>query len=499
MPPELKQLVDNRYRIVKRLGSGGMAEVYLAHDDVLDRDVALKVMNRRYAYDNEFVERFKREAQSAAALSHPNIVSIYDRGESEDGTYYIAMEYLPGGTLKDRILKRGALSPRTAAAVALQIAEALRAAHHAGVVHRDIKPHNVLVTATGDVKVGDFGIARAASSSTVTRTGSILGTAHYISPEQAMGEPVGPQSDLYSLGVVLYEMLTGNLPYEADSAIALVMKHINEPPYPPRDANPEVSEALDAVTMKLLAKDPRDRYASADELIDDLERARSGFPVAASSVKTERMTAPLPASPEKQTRRRTVQQPATTPIEAPRGDRRRRGRLFPTLAALLVGLALVGGLAWALTRNLDAPEPSGSQDKSGAADATVPDVAGLVPSEAERTLSEESLKLGRQQETPNAALPAGTVADQNPVKGTEVQSGTAVDVGVSTGPNPAPAQSPSASQPTPAPQPVSPQPVQATPAQPQSVQATLIQPQNEDANGDNGGNKKKNKKGEGQD
>ena len=180
----MEQLVDNRYRIVGPLGAGGMAEVYPAHDDVLDRSVALKVMSGRYADDEEFVERFKREAQSAAALSHPNIVSIYDRGESEDGTYYIAMEYLPGGTLKDRILKRGALAPRTAAAVALQIAEALRPPHGAGVVHRDIKPHNVLVTDTGDIKVGDFGIARAATSSTMTRTGSILGTAHYISPSR---------------------------------------------------------------------------------------------------------------------------------------------------------------------------------------------------------------------------------------------------------------------------------------------------------------------------
>src|ERR687893_3249195 len=183
----MQHFVDNRYRVVKPLGSGGMADVYLAHDDVLDRDVALKVMSGRYSRDDEFVERFRREAQSAAALSHPNIVSIYDRGESEDGTYYMAMECLPGGTLKDHILRRGALPARTAAAVALQIAEALRAAHQSGVVHRDIKPHNVLVTAAGDVKVGDFGIARAASSSTMTRTGSILGTAHYISPEQAMG------------------------------------------------------------------------------------------------------------------------------------------------------------------------------------------------------------------------------------------------------------------------------------------------------------------------
>jgi eukaryotic-like serine/threonine-protein kinase len=179
----MQQLVDNRYRLVQPLGSGGMADVFLAHDNILDRDVALKVMSTRYAEDEEFVERFKREAQSAAALSHPNIVSIFDRGASEDGTYYIAMEYLPGGTLKDRITSKGALPPRTAAAVALQIAEALQAAHERGVIHRDIKPHNILITESGDVKVTDFGIARAADATTSSHLGDILGTAKYMSPE----------------------------------------------------------------------------------------------------------------------------------------------------------------------------------------------------------------------------------------------------------------------------------------------------------------------------
>src|ERR671917_1638357 len=192
-----RTLIDDRYELRGPVGSGGMADVFVAHDEVLDRDVALKLLKDHYAENEEFVERFKREARNAASLSHPNIVSIFDRGESEDGTYYIAMEYLPGGTLKNRIVKRGALPARTAAAVALQMAEALRAAHERDVIHRDIKPHNILITGLGDVKVTDFGIARAAASSTMTRTGHILGTAHYISPEQAMGEPVGPASDLY--------------------------------------------------------------------------------------------------------------------------------------------------------------------------------------------------------------------------------------------------------------------------------------------------------------
>src|ERR671932_741876 len=187
------------------------------------------------------------------------------------------MESLPGGTLKDRLLKRGPLPPRTAAAVALQIAEALWVAHRAGVVHRDIKPHNVLVTEAGNVEVGDFGIARAASSSTMTRTGSILGTAHYISPEQAMGEPVGPQSDLYSLGVVLYEMLTGTLPYDAETSIGIAMKHVNGHLVPPRELNPEVPEGINAIVTRLLEKNPKYRYADAEELIEDLEMVLKGL------------------------------------------------------------------------------------------------------------------------------------------------------------------------------------------------------------------------------
>jgi len=216
-------LIDDRYDVDEVLGRGGMGEVYLALDKVLDRQVALKVLHRQYADDEEFVERFKREAQSAAALSHPNIVSTYDRGRSEDGTYYIAMEYLSGGTLKARVLEDGPLEARESAEVALQIAGALEAAHERGVIHRDVKPQNVLFTGTGLVKVVDFGIARAASVGTRTQTSVVLGTASYMSPEQALGRPVGPQSDLYSLGVVLYEMLTGTLPYEAETPVAIAI------------------------------------------------------------------------------------------------------------------------------------------------------------------------------------------------------------------------------------------------------------------------------------
>src|SRR5918994_2640964 len=254
-----------------------MAEVYLAHDEVLDRDVALKVLTEKYVENEEFVERFRREARSAAFLNHPNIVSVYDQGCSEKRTYYIAMEYIPGGTLKDRILGEGPLDPDTATELSLQVAQALRRAHEHGVIHRDIKSRNILLTEAGYAKVTDFGIARAATATTTSsRSNLVLGTPGYISPEQAMGQPVDTRSDLYSLGVVLYEMLAGTLPYGGEDPASMAFQHVHGPLRSPREANPDVPEPLNALVTKLLAKDPKDRYASAAELADDLEQVRSG-------------------------------------------------------------------------------------------------------------------------------------------------------------------------------------------------------------------------------
>ena len=491
-------LIDDRYAPGNLLGSGGMAEVCLAHDEVLGRDVALKILKHQYAENDEFVERFRREARSAAALNHPNIVSVYDRGSSKDGTYYIVMEYVPGGTLKERILREGPLDPGTVAELGSQVARALGSAHEKSVIHRDVKPQNVLLTDTGNAKVTDFGIARAANATTTSQPNLVLGTAGYMSPEQAKGDPVGPQSDLYSLGVVLYEMLTGELPYSAEDPVALAMKHVIESPPSPRDANPEVPKALDALTIKLLAKKPEDRYASAAELADDLERVRSGLPPTAAALEktTEQMTAPLPPSPGGRTRKTAVQPPVTpAPIKVPKHDRGRWGKLFPVLAALLLGLALLGGLTWALTQGffgvasvevpslegltqeeaqeqLDEsdlslgeagevpsdsaaegtvieqdPQAGASVDpetsvnvtlSSGPERVSVPDLAGLGIAEAERALAEADLKLGRQDEAPSEVVPIGTVIEQDPVGGTEVQEGTAVDIVVSTGPQQAP-------------------------------------------------------------
>src|SRR5829696_3175897 len=285
--PPLKTLEtssnEDRYRLIKQIGSGGMAEVYLAYDEFLQREVAFKVLDRKYAENKEAIERFRREARNAASLHHPNIVATHDRGETEHGTYYIVMEYMEGGTLEELIEREGPLSPQRATEITLQVAHALRVAHEGGVIHRDIKPQNILLSKSGDAKVADFGIARAATATTMTQAGSVMGTVHYMSPEQALGEPATPKSDLYSLGVVLYEMLTGELPYDAETPAGVVMKHVGGLSRAPKEANPEVPEELDAVTARLLARNPDDRYRDALALVEDLERAREGLPLDAAT------------------------------------------------------------------------------------------------------------------------------------------------------------------------------------------------------------------------
>jgi eukaryotic-like serine/threonine-protein kinase len=235
-------VIDGRYKVLSRLGAGGMAEVYLAEDQQLGRKVALKLLHRRFAEDPGFVERFRREAQSAAGLQHPNVVSVYDRG-SYDGTYYIAMEYLPGPSLKQLIRQEAPLDPLRAIDLTIQILKAARFAHKRGIIHRDLKPHNVIVCDGDHAKVTDFGIARAGASD-MTETGSIMGTAQYLSPEQAQGHAVSPASDVYSVGVMLYEMLTGRVPFDGDSAVTIAIKHVSEPPAPPTQINPQVPPDL---------------------------------------------------------------------------------------------------------------------------------------------------------------------------------------------------------------------------------------------------------------
>jgi eukaryotic-like serine/threonine-protein kinase len=337
----LSDTLGGRYLLSGLLGAGGMAEVFLAHDRILGRDTALKILKEHYAKDERFVGRFWREAQSAAALNHQNVVQIYDQGRAEDGRYYIAMEYVPGGSLEDLILRRGPLGPSEATRLASQVAEALKAAHRRGIVHRDIKPQNVLIGEAGDAKVADFGIALAASRTSTSGTNLLFGTPSYMSPEQAMGERVGPESDLYSLGVVLYEMLTGTVPFTAEGPLATAMKHLTKLPLPPRKRNASVPEAMDALVMKLLSKDPEDRYPNAAQLIEDLRRAREGLPLtfAGAAGYPETLGEPRRSGPP------------SVLAGPPRSKPRRRKSVGISLVALATLLTLLGGLGWDLSQD----------------------------------------------------------------------------------------------------------------------------------------------------
>jgi eukaryotic-like serine/threonine-protein kinase len=347
--PEVSEgsIVDGRYRVLQRLGSGGMADVWLAEDAHLQRRVALKVLHKRFAQDREFVERFRREAEAAAGLQHPNIVAVFDRGEFE-GTYYIAMQYVEGHTLK-QLIDVG-LSPEQAVPQIRQVLEAARFAHRHGIVHRDLKPQNVIVNAEGVAAVTDFGIARAGVSE-ITQTGSVMGTPHYLSPEQAQGMDTTAVSDLYSIGVMLYEALTGRVPFEGESAVAVAMKQVSQTPQRPSSINPRVSPALDAVVMRALEKDPGQRFQSADAFIAALDQAmrEPGAPGGGTA-----SFAPLPpvvAVPEE-----VVEE--EDPEEAAR--KRRRRIWLGVLAAILLG-ALIGYLAARSTPTTDVPNVTGKQ------------------------------------------------------------------------------------------------------------------------------------------
>jgi len=262
--------LGGRYEVEQRIGGGGMAIVYKAHDNLLNRTVALKILRSQFGHDDDFIVRFRREAQAAASLSHPNIVNVYDVGE-EDDIQYIVMEYVEGSTLKELITKKGVLDVEEAVPIAMQICDALDHAHHNHIIHRDIKPHNILIGKGGRVKVTDFGIARAVTSATITHTGSVIGSVHYFSPEQARGGISGEKSDIYSLGIVLYEMVTGNVPFSGDSPISVALKHLQEEIVPPKEINPKLPQSVENVILKSLVKDPLYRYQSVKEMQRDLK------------------------------------------------------------------------------------------------------------------------------------------------------------------------------------------------------------------------------------
>jgi serine/threonine-protein kinase len=429
----IDQVFDGRYRVVRKLGTGGMANVYLAEDQELGRSVAIKMLDERHSQDEQFVERFRREAKNAAGLSHPNIVSIYDRGQAE-GTYYIAMEYLEGRTLKELLITRGPTPLAVAIDYARQILSALGFAHRHGIVHRDIKPHNIVVAPDGRLKVTDFGIARSGTSQ-MTETGSIIGTAQYLSPEQAKGAPVTPASDIYSVGIVLYEMLTGTVPFTGDTPLEIAMKHLSTTPLPPSEARPEVPHELDSIVLRALAKDPEDRYQSADEMDADLARASRGQAVApeteeaATQVLRGAGAATLAAAPTAITQRVTPPLAGTPPpYSRPTGfyeyDEPRRRSFWPwLLAALLIAAAIVAG--WYVYTKI---QDQLNQTKP----VSVPLVQGSVERLAVQKLQAAGLQV-RVRRLPNATVDIGRVFEQSRPPGERTEKGNLVVISVSSG------------------------------------------------------------------
>jgi beta-lactam-binding protein with PASTA domain/tRNA A-37 threonylcarbamoyl transferase component Bud32 len=482
----MKSVLSDRYQVEARIGAGGMAEVYRGFDQVLNRTVAIKVLLPQMARDTSFVERFRREAQAAARLNQPNIVGVYDTG-ADDGTQYIVMEFIEGRTLAEFMATGRRPTPSQAAEIAQKIAAAIAAAHAQGVIHRDIKPGNVMITRDGVIKVMDFGIARVLGPETAPQTSAVLGTASYLSPEQAQGGPVDARTDIYSLGAVLYELLTARPPFTGDSPVAVAYKQVNEAPAVPSSLNPDVPARLDAVVMKALSKNPSNRYQTAEEFSADLARVIAGQEVEATPL--------MPAAIGDATQvisRPSAHTAVLPPTEEPKGSGRKvwLGVLIGVLLfALLAGagyllvtsltdegeqkplielddyrgrpyldvkreLEDIGLEVVRTTKETDQPDEVGTvlaQDPEagrsiaeggtvtltvGVAPDTVvvPDLSEMTVSQAQAALRDADLTLGSTLGESSADVADGLVIRSDPAVDAEVEPGTAVDIYVSTGP-----------------------------------------------------------------
>ncbi|HET7560135.1 MAG TPA: Stk1 family PASTA domain-containing Ser/Thr kinase [Limnochordia bacterium] len=426
------KLLDQRYEVCRKIGDGGMAVVYCALDRLLDRFVAIKVLREQYAGDTEFVERFRREAQAAASLSHPNVVNIYDVG-NDGGVHYIVMEFVEGRNLKQILRTNGPLPVGVAVRVASEVAHALTAAHRQGLIHRDIKPHNILIAADGIVKVTDFGIARAASASTLTETGTVIGSVHYFSPEQARGSLVDGASDIYSLGVLLFEMVTGQLPYSGESPVVVALKHLQEDAPRARQLNGSVPQALDAIIRKAMQKEPLLRYRSADEMARELLRLPQADPEALAQLGSSAAETTPPD--EKTIRLHTLEQESAgaaaagedEPEKAADDETKvaRPGR--PWRMVGLLALLLCGGGLFAFEELPALIFPP---------DVTVPDVTGEPFAQAQSELTSHHLRTSAEPDAYvfSSTVPPQHVVGQDPPGGEIVKEGRTILLRVSKGP-----------------------------------------------------------------
>ena len=431
--------LGGRYTVQDKIGTGGMAIVYRGLDEVLGRTVAIKIMLPQYANDQSFAARFKQEAQAAAALQSPYIVSVYDWGKDGD-TYYIVMEYLRGTDLKSGIRKHGALDCRKVAQIGSQISQALSVAHRHDIIHRDIKPQNIMVQPDGNIKVMDFGIARAKNSH-LTADNSVLGTAHYVSPEQTQGKELGPTTDIYSLGIVMYEAATGRVPFDGDDAISVALKQVNEPPLPPSQINPLVDPALEGIILKCMQKRPTDRFQSADELyhvLRDYLAGRMQSVNEATSVVAAVQTGRVRRGMEDpnvmrggRTQDQLGQTGATTTghyrTKSATEENAERKHRRNVVIGVIVSLAVIAGIAFAAFMMLGRPQTR-----------TVPNLVGLTEKDAVSQIEQtQYFKVGTIKEEYDSKMAAGKVTDQDPDEGKSAKEGATINLWISKGPEPA--------------------------------------------------------------
>jgi beta-lactam-binding protein with PASTA domain len=413
------RILSGRYQIGERIGGGGMALVYRAKDLQLGRDVAVKVLRGQFGSDEDFIRRFRREAHNAASLSHPNVVQIFDVGH-EDDQYFIVMELVEGQTLKELIQRQRPLPILDVCRIAVEVLSALDTAHRQHIIHRDIKPHNILIARNGRAKVTDFGIAHATTTDTVTHTGSILGSAHYFSPEQANGLPTGEKADLYSLGVVLYEMVTGALPFQGDSPITVALKHLRNRPVPPSQLNGEVPVELEAIILKALEKEPNDRFESAEAMRHALLDFGDNF----EAGRTHLRSGDFPTMDLKGMRahQEAFDEASNLASRLAPPRRRRRTWLWVSLVALLI-VGLLGGAAWAVVKFLDVPE------------VAVPNVIGFPLAEAKSQMDTAHLQVKFGKERPSNTVERNHVIETEPNAGMRVKEGKEIIVVLSSGPD----------------------------------------------------------------
>ena len=411
--------INDRYQIVRTLGEGGMANVYLAYDTILNRDVAVKILRGDLANDEKFVRRFQREALAASSLSHPNIVEMYDVGE-DDGQYYIVMEYVEGKTLKQLLKKRGHLTITETVDIMLQLTDGIAHAHDSYIIHRDIKPQNVMILENGLIKITDFGIAMALNATQLTQTNSVMGSVHYLPPEQANGEKPTIKGDIYSMGILMYELLTGSIPYRGDNAVEIALKHLKEPLPSIRNFIPDIPQSIENVILKATAKNPQNRYKDAREMYDDLKTALD-----ASRMDEDRYVYPYPEDLDEDTKviARKKMEEAKTEEDNDNKKKKKQNKILLILLSIFTGLAVITASAILFLPSLFSSK-----------EVEVPDVSGMSVVKAERKLEDAGFKVAdKTKEVASDKIDEGDVVKTNPPSGRSVKEGTTITLYVSSG------------------------------------------------------------------